>query len=68
MARYSKPVIDVLYFDEEEIEAATASTLKARYSADLMNEFFLNSENDAKQTTTVRIQNVNVTVDTGENQ
>ncbi|MDO5396540.1 MAG: hypothetical protein Q4G33_01295 [bacterium] len=59
MAKYSKPIIDVLYFDEEEV--VTASTPeKGRYAADLMNEYFF-GEGKASQTTTVNIQQVKVT-------
>lgn len=67
MKRYIKPMLDILAFDDEEIEAGP-STLKARYSADLMNEyFFYERGGDASQTTTVRIQNVNVTGENGSN-
>ena len=70
MAKYSKPKLEILYFDEEEITAGASDPqpIKARYSADLMNEyFFYDKGGNASQTTTVRIQNVNVTGENGSN-
>ena len=67
MTKYIEPMLDILYFDEEEITAALSNTPQptdepqtARYSADLMNEYFL-YERDAKQTSTVRLRDVGVT-------
>lgn len=60
MIEYSHPEMDILIFDEEEV--VTASITKARYSADLMNEYFLDDKKgNASQTTTVRLQDIQVT-------
>lgn len=59
MTAYIRPVIDVLYFDEEDI--ITVSGEKGRNSADLMNEYFFDS-GKAGQTTTVTLQDIQVNI------
>lgn len=62
MEKYSKPIIDILYFDEEDIVTASGDPNKARYSADLMNGYFF-EDRKASQTTTVTIQDIKVTAE-----
>lgn len=58
---YEKPEIDYLQFDDED-EILLASG-KGRNAADLMNEHFFNGTGDSQtdMTTTVRLQDVQVT-------
>lgn len=60
MARYIKPTVDILYFDEEEIEMTLSG---ARHSSEFMNEYFFGKDVNATRTTTVKLQNVNVTAE-----
>ncbi len=59
--KYEVPEINYLQFDDEE-EILLASS-RGRNAADFMNEHFLNGDGNTKTdlTTTVRIQDVNVT-------